>query len=100
MSDHHERNDAMDMATDLANDAVARAEMAMQLIAAYGGFDGAHHKQWVLDQVMRVLLGTQIDEESLCTGEPSPEYLAWAERQRWPDGRDGEEYDWDEGIAP
>jgi len=42
VSDHHERNDAMDMAADRANDAEARAEMAMQLITAYGGIDGAH----------------------------------------------------------
>jgi len=28
---------------------------ALELILQYGGIDGAHHKDWVLDQVVRVL---------------------------------------------
>lgn len=58
---------------------------ALLLIFKYGGIDGAHHKQWVLDQVVRAL-----------TGECYDTWVAEAK-----DGEDGPNtYDWDEGIAP
>ncbi|HET7135185.1 MAG TPA: hypothetical protein VFJ25_04640 [Casimicrobiaceae bacterium] len=57
---------------------------ALDLIARYGGIDGAHHKQWVLDQIVRIL---------------SDDYAEWVREQK--DGEDGPDtYDWDEGIAP
>ncbi|MAH49465.1 hypothetical protein CMI37_26820 [Candidatus Pacearchaeota archaeon] len=57
---------------------------AVELIGRYGGIDEVHHKQWVLDQVLRNLLG--------------PEgYKEW--RQEY--DSEGEYEDaWDEGIAP
>lgn len=33
-------------------------QWALYYIETYGGYDGAHHKDWVLDQVARVLHGT------------------------------------------
>lgn len=58
---------------------------ALDLISQYGGTDGGHHKQWVLDQVVRAL-----------TGDDYPE---WVRQQK--DGDDGPEtYEWDEGTAP
>jgi hypothetical protein len=58
---------------------------SLDLIRQYGGIDGAHHKQWVLDQVVRALTG--------------PGYQDWVAAQRA--GEDGPEtYDWDEGVAP
>ncbi len=58
---------------------------ALTLICNYGGIDGAHHKQWVLDQVVRALTGDG--------------YAAWVAEAK--DGEDGPDtYDWDEGIAP
>lgn len=27
----------------------------LQLIKKYGSIDGAHHKQWVLDQIVRII---------------------------------------------
>lgn len=60
---------------------------AIKIIIEYGVYDGGHHKQWVLDQVMRALLGS--DEE----------YEAWVDEYRL--GDDGPyTYHWDEGIAP
>jgi hypothetical protein len=60
---------------------------AIGLIEEYGGTDGAHHKQWLIDQILRILLE---DEES---------YIKWLKAycagDNWPD-----EYEWDEGIAP
>lgn len=58
---------------------------ALEVISRYGGIDGGHHKQWVLDQAARALTGDQYEE--------------WARQQR--DGEDGPDtYEWDEGIPP
>ena len=58
---------------------------ALGLIEQYGGIDGAHHKQWVLDQVARVLTGSG--------------YKAWVKKMKA--GEDGPEtYEYDEGCAP
>jgi hypothetical protein len=63
----------------------ARVLAALDLIHRYGGIDGDHHKQWVLDQVVRALMGDG--------------YEAWATAQRA--GDEGPDtYDWDEGIPP
>ncbi len=57
---------------------------ALELIHRYGGIDGDHHKQWVLDQVVRAL---------------ADDYDAWVrEHKAGDDGPDT--YEWDEGIAP
>jgi hypothetical protein len=62
----------------------ARISEAVDLISTYGMFDGAHHKQWVLDQVVRALLG-------------DPGYEEWVTAFNDPD----ENYcDWDTGVAP
>jgi len=61
--------------------------IALDLADRYGGIDGAHHKQWVIDQIVRTLTMT-------------PEaYQKWVADHRA--GDDGPEtYDWEEGIAP
>lgn len=43
--------------------------------------DGDHHKQWVLDQVLRMLLGRET-------------------YKKWREVRSKEGYDWDEGTPP
>lgn len=61
-----------------------RIEEALYMINQYGGIDGAHHKQWVLDQVVRIL---------------SEDYEVW--KIMYARGEDGPNtYEWDEGIAP
>lgn len=82
--------------------------------------DGAHHKQWTIDQMLRALLGCPMVEKpfrsNLGKSDPrtdadgylhytatvqgeSPEYLAWV--AAYCDGEDGPgTYEWDEGIAP
>lgn len=65
--------------------AEARIARAMDVAYRYGGLDGAHHKEWVIDQMVRELMGD--------------EYEAWVKNQKA--GEDGPEtYDWPEGIAP
>jgi hypothetical protein len=35
-------------------------DFALYFIDHYGGIDGEHHKNWVLDQVARILNGTKV----------------------------------------
>ena len=58
---------------------------ALDVAFCYAGFDGGHHNMWVIDQMVRNLLGDGYDK--------------WVER--FQSGEDGPEtYCWDEGIAP
>lgn len=60
-------------------------DTALATIYRYAGIDGEHHKQWLLDQVVREL-----------TGENYAQWIA-----EWEAGEDGPKtYEWDEGIAP
>lgn len=67
-----------------------KIDEALDLITQYGGIDGSHHKQWVLDQVVRVLTGSD------------DAYNAWCEAYRgeWNEVNEEYEYEWDVGIAP
>jgi len=66
------------------------SDWAMYFISAYGQIDGSHHKQWVLDQVARILKGSEIivkqaswnngtKEYRVSTGKESKEYKDWIE---------------------
>lgn len=79
------------------------------VLDSIGCDDGAHHKQWMLDQIVRILTdcptvtktaidayGKEYTYEAL--GE-SVEYQEWL--AAYQDGEDGPEtYSWDEGIPP
>jgi hypothetical protein len=85
-------------------------DWAMVYIERYGQIDGGHHKQWVLDQVARILKGTPMvielakwdsgyQEYRFWTGKESIEYTNWVNEMTG--DKDGEpEYTYDEGIAP
>ena len=79
--------------------------LALEYAFRYGQIDGGHHKQWVIDQMTRILLGTPVTfslakwdngEEGyrIETGKPSKAYLNWVEELKNGD------YGYDEGIAP
>jgi len=73
---------------DAYNEAIERIYKAIELAFQYGQIDGSHHKMWVIDQMIRVLLNN--DEASY------KDYVKCA-----CDGEDGPNtYDWDEGVAP
>jgi hypothetical protein len=58
---------------------------AIELAVQFKGIDGAHHKDWVIDQMVRTLAGD--DYQKVVTAAKA--------------GEDGPEtYEWDEGIAP
>ena len=66
---------------------VSDKDRVLGLIAEYGGIDGGHHKQWLLDQIVHTLT------------DPTEEYGAWVDEYQL--GDDGPHtYEWDEGIAP
>lgn len=63
----------------------ARVIQALDIAQRYGSNDGAHHLQWVIDQMVRVLAGDDYER-----------FVAEAKS-----GEDGPEtYSWDIGIAP
>jgi hypothetical protein len=60
-------------------------EKALEIARHHGGIDGAHHKAWVIDQIVRALTGKNYDTwiAEHCDGEDGPDT-----------------YSWDEGTAP
>ena len=80
-------------------DAEARIAKALS-IAPNGIYDGAHHKNWVIDQMVRALTGCPAEEKTAtdCHGTTytyeaqgeSPAYLSFVASNAG----------WDEGIAP
>lgn len=63
-----------------------KIDEAVDMILGCGHIDGGHHKMWVLDQTLRILVGDQYDS-IIAAFEDADE--------------DGENtYDWDTGIAP
>lgn len=36
------------------------SDWVMYFVERFGQFDGGHHKQWVLDQIARILKGTKV----------------------------------------
>ncbi len=58
---------------------------ALEIALSYGQTDGAHHKTWVIDQIVRILTGHDYEDviKAACAGEDGPQT-----------------YTWDEGIAP
>jgi hypothetical protein len=59
-----------------AND---RIDDALSIALRYGQIDGSHHKAWVIDQMVRALLGTHYDEwvTEAKNGEDGPETYEW-----------------------
>jgi hypothetical protein len=62
-----------------------RIRAALEVARRYGGIEGAHHKDWVIDQMVRCL-----------TGQKYEQFVAEARQ-----GEEGpQSYEWNEGIAP
>lgn len=66
-------------------DLLSRVQAALKMITRYGGVDGGHHKQWLLDYVVRLLTGDGYEAwvKDFCAGEEGPKT-----------------YEWNEGVAP
>ncbi len=56
-----------------------KIQAAIDLAVKYGGNDGAHHKDWVIDQMVRVLAGEKYEEivREACDGEDGANTYSW-----------------------
>jgi len=82
---------------------------AMEIALRYGQIDGAHHKAWVIDQMMRALTDCPMVKKSgVDCNSKQYEYETYGESalyeriiRRHNAGKDGPDtYGWDVGIAP
>ena len=72
-----------------------KLEEVIAVIEQYGGIDGGHHKQWVLDQVVRIALGDKYPQWVIDMEKANPDDVLDAD-----DDPDHYYSEWDEGIAP
>ncbi len=66
-----------------------RIKKALYFVERFGGIDGDHHKQWLITQMTKALLGSKEAWEKWeleMRGDPEDEFNYYGE--------------WDEGIAP
>lgn len=78
----------------------AKLATALALLTRYGGIDGAHHKDWAIDQAIRVMCGVPCGEHGIPGDATSEEYLRHVyEACKGDDGTPGE-YEWSYGVAP
>ena len=94
------------------NDGLSKTDpvaKALEIASDCGGIDGAHHKMWVIDQMVRALTGCPVVSDTArdCNGElytfqrqgESDAYRRWV--QDFQHGDDGPHtYAWDVGIVP
>jgi len=75
----------MDAENSTNVEALEKIEKAIDLAISYGTIDGAHHKMWCIDQMVRILAGKDYEQtiKESCEGEDGPNT-----------------YEWNEGIAP
>lgn len=71
--------------TEMNNASAHKIHKALEIARNYGGIDGSHHKDWVIDQMVRMLTGQVYEDviKKICNGEDGPNT-----------------YYWDVGIAP
>ena len=52
---------------------------AIDIGVQYGGIAGAHHKAWVIDQMVRILAGDEYEEivQDACNGEAGSDTYVW-----------------------
>lgn len=71
------------------NEMKERIDKALELAWQYGQIDGSHHRVWVIDQMVRALIGNEED------------YKKWVEAYETPLSENEDDYyEWDAGIAP
>lgn len=81
-----------------------RIKKALEISDNNGTTDGGHHKMWVIDQMVRALMGCPVVNRQAidCHGKEYS-YEAQGESQEYLDfvaTREQDGYDWDIGIAP
>lgn len=78
--------------THTIESAVDRIQVALDIAWRYAQVDGAWHKMWTIDQMVRILCGSE------------EEYNAWVAKYTEPFYNEElkcmDYYNWDTGIAP
>lgn len=86
-----------------------RIAKAIQYAVSFGGVDGAHHKDWVIDQMVRALTGCPVETvTALNYRKEAYPYTRQGESAEYVEvvrnacaGEDGPNtYTWETGIAP
>lgn len=89
-----------------------KEDWCLYYCAEYGGIDGSHHKDWLIDQIVRILNDTEVIVEKyeyedgefeyvVNLEDASSEYWGWVKKyEQYDEETDETLYDWDEGIAP
>lgn len=86
-----------------------RIAKALEFAVEYGSIDGAHHKDWVIDQMVRALTGCPMVTVNALDWKGIPfQFEKQGESDEYrklvadaKDGADGpDSYEWDTGIAP
>ncbi len=56
-----------------------KIKKAIDLAVQYGGIDGAHHKDWCIDQIVRILAGGDYEKivKDACAGEDGANTYSW-----------------------
>ncbi len=56
-----------------------RIYQALRLANCYGANDGCHHKEWLIDQMVRALTGEDYRKwvQDFCNGEDGPDTYTW-----------------------
>ena len=56
-----------------------RCMLAIEMAVKHGGHDGAHHKDWCIDQMVRILAGDGYGKvvADACDGEYGPNTFEW-----------------------
>lgn len=86
-------------------------QIALEYILNYGQIDGAHHKQWTLDQVARILNGAPPINLRVAKWDDGTEnfryeigtseaYEQWVLECKDLDENGEAQYDYDQGIPP
>ena len=57
----------------------SKEQVVLDLILMYGWIDGDHHKQWLLDRIVREITGDDYDiwVKEYCDGENGPNTYEW-----------------------
>lgn len=87
-----------------------KEDWVMHWIYWFSSISGDHHKNWLIDQIVRILKDTEVvcnvysfsdgtKENIVSLGEPTKNYHEWVKEMKF--GEDGPgTYDYDAGIAP
>jgi hypothetical protein len=73
-------------------------DQTLRIALRFGGIDGEHHKNWVIDQMVRALTGCEFNTNDVCVKE-SQEYKNFVEDAKY-DEKGEDVYYWDCGKAP